>query len=98
MPKAGERTLTEEDIRFVVRLRVAKYTYEQLVQATGHCRDTIHGILLDHGMAGEYNVKPKPEPEELFVEEATPLMFACGKCGFRALSKQGHESCQRRSF
>ena len=98
MPKAGERLLTDDDIRLIVRLRVAGFTYAELVNATGHCNDTIHGILLDHGLAGTYNTKPKPEPEELFAEEAMPLMFACSKCGFRALSKQGHENCQRRRF
>lgn len=98
-PRTYWNELTPEDCRVIVRLRLGGMTYEEIVTATSHGRQTIHDVLLDHGLAqtGTYNRAPKPEPGEVFAEGHGPTMWACAKCGYKTDNKHGHPNCYPRS-
>jgi hypothetical protein len=94
--------LDAEDVRIIVRLRQMGLNYEQLVAATGHCRQTIHDVLLEAGLAREYNTRQEcpPSAEELDAAreaDMTPTMWACRVCGYRTDNSHGHLNCQERA-
>jgi hypothetical protein len=96
MTEGTWNALTPEQIRFIVRLRAGGCTYRDIHEATGHCNDTIHKVLLDHGLAGTYTPRPpKPEPEALFAEGQQPARYACPRCGGRAERREGHDTCRK---